>query len=303
MKIVFLISGWLLLSGFCANRLDAQTTNGSKPEEQNSIRVMSYNIRYGTAKDGPNHWEKRREFLVETIAAFGPDLLGTQETLAEQRDFLQAKLTAYDSFGVGRDDGRDNGEMAALFYRSSRFEKLDGGHFWLSETPATVGSKGWDAALPRIATWVKLRDRKTANSKSILFLNTHFDHVGKTARAESALLIRRKLSELGQGCHLVVTGDFNAEVGSGPYAALFADVAEQASQVVDTFRVANPIITSNDGTFSGFKAKQTSGARIDWIGCSRDWKVRSAAIDRTERDGNTPSDHFPVTAILDHERE
>src|SRR6478735_1787061 len=123
------------------------------------VRVMSFNIRYGTARDGDNHWDKRKDFLATTITAFDPDLLGTQETLAFQRDFLTEKLKGHAAFGAGRDDGKDRGEMAALFYRTARFEKLAGGHFWLSETPDRVGSKGWDAALPRIASWVKLKDR------------------------------------------------------------------------------------------------------------------------------------------------
>src|SRR5690348_4536765 len=102
------------------------------------LRVMSFNIRYGTAKDGENHWDKRHQFLLETIQAFDPDLLGTQETLAFQREYLAEKLKVYDIFGVGRDDGREAGEMAALFYKRDRFEKLDGGNFWLSETPDQV---------------------------------------------------------------------------------------------------------------------------------------------------------------------
>lgn len=271
----------------------------SHREPSEAVRVMSFNIRYGTANDGDNHWSKRKEFLAETIVAFDPDLLGTQETLADQRDFIATKLVGYESFGVGRDDGKDRGEMAALFYRSSRFEKLSGGHFWLSETPETVGSKGWDAALPRIATWVKLKDRKKASAKPILFLNTHFDHRGKQARQEAASLIRQKIQELGAECDLIVTGDFNADEGSEPYAALFASEREKASPLVDTFRIANPNKSKSEGTFSEFKANQTSGPRIDWIGCSRNWQIKSASIDRTERTGHTPSDHFPVTAILE----
>jgi len=264
-----------------------------------AIRVMSFNIRYGTANDGENHWSKRKEFLVETIAAFNPDLLGTQETLADQKDFIASKMTDYESFGVGRDDGKTGGEMAALFYRASRFEKIDGGHFWLSETPDSVGSKGWDAALPRIATWVKLRDRKSPDSMPLLFLNTHFDHQGKQARTEAAKLIRRKLIELGTDCTLVVTGDFNAGVASDPYNALYADEGQKSSPIVDTFRIANPSHSGDEGTFSGFKGSQVAGPRIDWIGCSRHWQVRSAGIDRTARNENTPSDHFPITAVLD----
>ena len=267
-------------------------------EQSAEVRVMSFNIRYGTANDGDNHWSKRKEFLVETIKAFDPDLLGTQETLADQRDFIVAKLAGYEAFGVGRDDGKDGGEMAALFYRSARFEKLAGGHFWLSETPDTVGSKGWDAALPRIATWVKLKVRKKAEAKPILFLNAHFDHRGKLARQEAARLIRQKIQELGADCDLIVTGDFNADEGSEPYSALFANEKENASPLVDTFRIAKPNKSTTEGTFSEFKASQISGPRIDWIGCSPDWSVTSAAIDRTTKNGRCPSDHFPIGAEL-----
>lgn len=261
------------------------------------VRVMSFNIRFGTANDGANHWDKRKDFLVETINTFAPDLLGTQETLASQRDFLAEKLKGFEAFAAGRDDGKEKGEMAALLFRTARFTKTAGGHFWLGESPDTVGNKGWDAALPRIATWVKLSDRTDPMGKPILFLNTHFDHMGKTARAESARLIRKTLVELGAGCRLIVTGDFNAGEGSDPYKALFA-AGDKPSPLVDTFRVALPSKTESEGTFNGFKPTAVSGPRIDWIGCSRDWDVRLAGIDRTVKDGRVPSDHFPVTAVL-----
>jgi len=261
-----------------------------------SLRVMTFNIRYGTAKDGENHWDKRREFLVETIRKFAPDLLGTQETLAFQRDYLLAELKGYEAFGVGRDDGKLKGEMAALFFRKDRFERTDGGHFWLSETPEIVGSKGWDAALPRIATWVKLKDRKR-DGRPIVFLNTHFDHLGKQARTRSAVLIRDRLESLGRDSSVVVTGDFNAGEGSEPYLALFEN-NRKAPSLVDAFRVANPMRANDEGTFNGFDTAARSGERIDWIGCSRDWKVKAAAIDRTIKDGKAPSDHFAVTAVL-----
>jgi endonuclease/exonuclease/phosphatase family metal-dependent hydrolase len=275
-----------------------QATVDMQPRDEGSIRVMSFNIRYGTANDGDNHWNKRKDFLMDTIHAFGPDLLGTQETLRDQRDFIMSKLAGYESFGVGRDDGKDGGEMAALFYRASRFEKLAGGHFWLSETPDTVGSKGWDAALPRIATWVKLRDLQNTQVKPIFFLNTHFDHQGRQARKEAAMLIRKKVLELGAECDSIVTGDFNAGADSDVFSALFADHALQESPLVDTFTHAHPKHEEGQGTFSGFQSTATAGPRIDWVGCSRSFQVLAAAIDRTQRDGRTPSDHFPVTAIL-----
>lgn len=262
------------------------------------VRVMSFNIRYGTARDGDNHWDRRKDFLVETIKAFDPDLLGTQETLGFQRDFLAEKLQGYDHLGVGRDDGGDRGEMMALYYKKERFEKLDGGHFWLSETPDTVGSKSWDSSLPRMVTWVKLRDRRQTDAPSILFFNTHFDHQGQTARLESARLLRRQIAKMAPDCSVIVTGDFNTGENSPPYQALFGPIDDKPSAVVDTFRANNPDPKPNEGTFTGFKADATAGARIDWIGASRDWQIRSATIDRTARDGRTPSDHFPVNAVL-----
>lgn len=277
--------------------LACAAAGASLPAADAPVRVMSFNIRYATAPDGDNAWDKRKDFLAETVRTFDPDLLGTQETLAGQRDFLAEKLPGHAAFAAGRDDGKDAGEMAAVFYRTARFDKLGGGHFWLSPTPAATGSKGWDAALPRIATWVKLRDRTAPAGLPVLFLNTHFDHRGQQARAESARLVRAKLVELGAGCRLVVTGDFNAGEGTDPYTALFADAAGKPSPVVDSFRVARPDRGPDEATFSGFRAA-ARGERIDWIGCSRDWDVRLAGIDRTARAGRSPSDHFPVFAVL-----
>lgn len=264
------------------------------------LRVMSFNIRYGTAGDGDNHWDRRREFVVETIKKFQPDLLGTQETLGFQRDYLAQHLPDYEVLGVGRDDGGDSGEMMAVYFRKDRFQTLDSGHLWLSETPETIGSKSWDSSLPRMVTWVRLRDLKAPKSPAILFLNTHFDHRGPIARLESARLLRRTIeSKLAtDGDSIVLTGDFNAGDDSQPYAALFGELENRMSPVVDAFRVAHPERTLEEGTFSGFAANARKGARIDWIAVSRDWTIQSAEIDRTARNQRTPSDHFPVTAVL-----
>lgn len=272
--------------------------NRAETGETPAIKVMSFNIRYGTAADGENHWNKRKDFLAETIRAYHPHLLGTQETLAAQRDYLAKQLEGYDGLSAGRDDGKDKGEMAALFWRRERFEKLQGGHFWLSDLPDKPGSKGWDAALPRISTWVKLRDRKAPDSKPILFVNTHFDHLGVKAREESMRLMRERIETLGKGCSIIVTGDFNAGEDSVPYQILFGKQDGKESLLLDTFRRAHPVRGKEEGTFNGFRPTATAGARIDWIGCSRDWTVLKADIDRTVRDGRTPSDHFPVTAEL-----
>jgi endonuclease/exonuclease/phosphatase family metal-dependent hydrolase len=285
--------GWLVIGW-----LGCTTFAIAADELATDLRVMSFNIRYGTAKDGENRWELRKEFLAGTIREFRPDLLGTQETLKTQRDFLASRLPDHEVLGVGRDNGKDQGEMTALYYRRDRFEVLDSGHFWLSETPDVPGSKSWDSSLPRMVSWVRLRDRKQPAAPPIVFANTHFDHLGTVARLESAQMLRRRAEERQSDDSLILTGDFNASENSDPYRAVFGPHVNQPSPLVDTFRSVHPERGPREGTFSGFKVTETNGGRIDWIGVSRDWTVLSAGIDRTARDDRTPSDHFPVTAVL-----
>lgn len=261
---------------------------------------MSFNIRYGSAKDGENHWEKRKPLVAQTIQTFSPDLLGTQETLGFQKQYLEDQLPQYSSIGVGREDGGQTGEMTAIFYRTERFEHLDEGHFWLSETPEVVGSKSWDSSLPRICSWVKLRDRQT-DDQPILFVNTHLDHRGPEARKQSAMLLRKKIDKLGKGFACILTGDFNAAPNSEPYRILFADPGQanpQSITLIDTFAKTHPNAAGREASFSGFRPNILEGTRIDWIAVSKDWQIDAAAIDRTDYDGRLPSDHYPITATL-----
>ncbi len=289
LKFILAISLACLLLSTASSQTGKSTTD---------VRVMSYNIRYGTAKDGDNHWDKRKDFLIETIKAFNPDLLGTQETLGFQRDFLAEKLSGYEVLGVGRDDGQETGEMTALYFKRARFEKLDGGHFWLSETPNIPGSKSWDTSLTRMVTWVKLRDKLQSKSKPLMYFNTHFDHRGEQARVESAKLIRRKVEEAAKTCRVIVTGDFNAGEDTQPYQAFFGSLDGKPSLVRDVYRTTHPKREANEGTFSAFKADATTGPRIDWIGVSSEWEVLKSEIDRTTREGRTPSDHFAMIAVI-----
>ncbi len=273
-------------------------------EDVPPVRVMSFNLRYGTAKDGVNHWDNRKEMVVQTIQAFTPDLLGTQETLTFQRDFIAEHCPNLQPFGVAREDGKDKGEMAAIFYDRDRFELLDSGNFWLSETPDQAGSKGWDALLPRISSWVKLKDKRDTEALPIFFLNTHFDHVGRTARVESAKLMRKMVQELGRDHRVVVSGDFNSGIGSVVYKELL-DGPEggepKGSSVIlsDSYLATqSPHPDTFEGTTPGFDPNRVQGNRIDWIFASQQWEVRSARIDRTSMNGRTPSDHFPITAVL-----
>lgn len=283
------------------NRTPQPETREQMPWREDAsarVRVMSLNLRNAAAPDGPNAWDRRKQLLIDTVRAFDPDLLGTQETLLVQRDYLAEKMEGFSVVGVGRIDGKEEGEFAAVLFRSLRFEMIDNGHFWLSETPEVIGSCGWDASLTRMATWVKLKDLRTPNARPIFFLNTHFDHVGEQSRTRSARLLRRKMHQIGVGCRWIVTGDFNTGDESDAYAAMFADSDDGPSPLIDTYRAIHPQRGPEEGTFCEFRLERRYGMRIDWIGCSRDWHVCEAAIDHSSDNGRMPSDHFPVTAIL-----
>lgn len=269
-------------------------------EYPNAVRVMSFNVRYGTASDGDNHWEKRKNHLVETIRNYDPDLLGTQENLPFQRDFIQSNLGKFDVVSAGREDGKEKGETTAIYYKSSRFELIESGHFWLSDTPNVVGSKSWDSSLPRICSWVLLKDKKRINPSAppLLFMNTHFDHKGSVARKESAKLIRAEIEKRGKECDLIVTGDFNAAANSEPYQVLFDDSVPSHFVLQDTYLVTHGRNVTKSGTFNGFNAQSNDGPRIDWIGVSKSWKVLKAKMDFSTKQGRVPSDHFPVTADI-----
>lgn len=258
-------------------------------EEAPELRVMSFNIRYGAAKDGDNAWPHRKELVVKTIREFNPDLLGTQETLPFQAEYLSSELPEYSKIGWTRETN-PKGEQCAIFYRSDRFELTQSGQFWLSETPDEKYTKSWDSSLPRVATWVVLSDKQDADNQFV-FVNTHFDHRGKTARHESAKLVHQRASEL-DGTPIILTGDFNCPEGSKPWKALTLP-----GLLKDTRRVAHPDPQESEGTFNGFRG-QAGEARIDWILTTDDFAVHSAEIVRTHDQGRYPSDHYPVTAVL-----
>jgi endonuclease/exonuclease/phosphatase family metal-dependent hydrolase len=264
-----------------------------------SVRVMSFNVRYATAADGKNSWPNRQELLLETIKNFSPDLLGTQETLPVQAEYLKDKLSGYTLIGVGRDDGKLRGEQSALLFKEDRFELVDSGHFWLSETPDVPGSKSWDSALPRMVSWARVADR-SAGGKRFIYLNTHFDHQGQQARVEAAKLIRRWLVQHAAGQPIVITGDFNATESNEVYQQL-VKVDDSSLLLLDAYREVHPEVSPLEGTFHGFTGIR-NGWRIDWILHSPHFKAKAAEIDCSSRDGCYPSDHYPVTAVLEYEQ-
>jgi endonuclease/exonuclease/phosphatase family metal-dependent hydrolase len=287
----------LLTTGLLHSSMAQLEHQGTKAVGGPAIKVLSYNIRYGSANDGDNHWIKRSPEVVNLIREWDPDLLGIQESLAFQTDFLREKLPAYEVIGVGRDDGKQQGEMVAVFFRRQRFQIIDSGNFWLSENPQVVASRSWDSSMTRMATWIRLKDLSDVKQREIVFLNTHFDHIGETSRIESSKLLRQKLLEISVQRNLIIVGDFNADEGSKPYQVLL-DRSDHNLSLIDTYRQVYPSRKAGEGTFSNFQGSQIDGARIDWILASSNWKVESASIDRTESEGRTPSDHFPVKASL-----
>ncbi len=277
------------------------------------LRVMTFNVRYGTADDGPDSWATRRARLVETVRAFSPDVLGTQECLAAQADDLRAAFPEYAFVGVGRDDGARAGEMCAIFYRRDRFTKLAEGHFWLSDTPRVPGSVGWDAALTRMATWVELRDIHDPRALFHVY-DTHFDHMGGEARMRSAQLVADSIAAMSGFRRAIVMGDFNAPARLGnvpsPYAVLtersLADSAGRPAgraagpasrgALLDAYRALHPG-NDEEATYHGFTGG-TRGDRVDWILATEDLIPIECRIVRDRVDGRYPSDHFPVMAIL-----
>src|SRR5829696_6876401 len=180
------------------------------------LKVMSFNIRrLNRDPQEPNGWAGRREHVIESIREFDPDLLGMQEAYGAQVEELRAALPGYAVVSRGRDKSGLLSEASPVFFKQARFEKLDSGVFWLSDTPDTPGSVGWDAALPRLVTWIKLRDIK--DGVSFLWMNTHWDHKGKNARLQSAKLMRAKVDAAPREVPLLPTGDFTTPEKLEPY--------------------------------------------------------------------------------------
>lgn len=254
------------------------------------LRVMSFNIRYGTANDGKDAWPKRQDLVAGVIRDFQPDLLGTQETLPLQAEFLKSEFPEFQYVGWSRDSNL-NGEQCGILLRRERFEIVGSGQFWLSETPDEKFSKSWDSSLPRVVTWVRLKDKQSDN-REFLFANTHFDHLGKEARKQSAILVRQRLLEMAPHLPIIVTGDFNCPEGSEPWNELLRD-----GMLKDSLRQVHPVRTENEGTFHGFTGTPGEG-RIDWILTSDRLRATESTIVRSSENGRFPSDHFPVTAIL-----
>ena len=254
------------------------------------LRVMSFNLRNDDPRDGENGWPIRFPRIAETLHFYRPDVLGCQEAFDRQVKKLAGALPDYKWVGVGRDDGKTKGEYAPIFYNAARLEAVDGGTFWLSPTPDKVGSVGWDAVLPRIATWARFRD-KLDGGREFLVFNAHLDHVGETARGESAKLIVARAAKIAAGLPLVVTGDFNSGPDTGAYRTM-------AEHLTDARAIAETTL-GPAGTFGTFAPTGKPAPRIDYIFVSAGAAVRRFATLTQAWDGRHASDHFPILADVD----
>lgn len=285
----------LLLGSLLAASLlgcTARTTLDASPDAMAPLRVISYNIRYNNPGDGINAWPERRARVAALLRFHDADLIGVQEALAGQIADLDAALPRHAWLGVGRDDGDTTGEYSAIFYRTDRLELLDEGTFWLSPTPSVPGSRGWDAAITRIATWARFRDLQSGTA--FVHLNTHFDHVGTEARTESARLIVEWLGVVDGTTPVVVTGDFNAAPDSPPYEVL--TTALRDARVASEQEPYGP-----GGTFSSFDVTRPLGPRIDYVFVRGPVQVVQQATLTESTEARYPSDHLPVLADLQWE--
>ena len=258
------------------------------------LSVMSYNIRMDTSNDGVNQWHHRRSRVIHLIESYSPDLLGVQEPVSKQMFDLREDLSlTYDSSGVGRNDGKDQGEFSAIFYRRDRFELLQQGTFWLSETPDKPGKRGWDAQCPRICSWVQLKDR--LSNKEIFFFNTHLDHAGRIARHEGARLILSRISQIaGSSSPIVFTGDFNSTIESNAYRTIVTNAFLQDAKQLSETNHSGP-----EGTWSTFDVKHGIGDRIDYVFINPlQFRVIKHSHLTESNNKYYPSDHLPVFTVL-----
>jgi endonuclease/exonuclease/phosphatase family metal-dependent hydrolase len=261
---------------------------------QQPVRVMTFNIRLNTASDSLNAWPYRKDLVASQILFHQIELLGVQEALHDQMLDLQQRLPQYKTVGGGRDDGQTKGEYSAIFYDTTRLQLLANDMFWLSETPTAIGLKGWDAAITRIVTWAKFKDRKT---KKIFFaFNTHYDHVGKIARRESSKLLLQKVQEIAGSTPAVITGDFNAQPTDEPIQVLVDK--DNRLRLTDSKQLSQTPHYGPTGTFNAFRSKETSNQPIDYIFVKGNWKVLTHATISQTWMGRFASDHFAVMAEL-----
>jgi endonuclease/exonuclease/phosphatase family metal-dependent hydrolase len=259
------------------------------------LTIASYNIRYDNRGDADkgDGWATRYPTIANIIKFNDFDVFGAQEVLHNQLLNLADSLPGYKWLGVGRDDGKEAGEYAPIFYKTDKFKLLNNGHFWLS-TDTEKPNKGWDAALPRICTWAYLQDIKTGFK--FYFFNLHMDHVGVEARKQSSILVLNKIKQMAGKIPTILTGDFNVDQTNESYTLI-----NTSGVLRDCFTLA-PVKLADNGTFNSFKINAVTKARIDHIFVTKDFTVKRYGILTNTFNGHLPSDHYPVIVVADFKK-
>ena len=266
----------------------------NKRSDEDILKVMTFNIRYDNPRDSANAWPNRASFICRFLKDEEPDLIGMQEVLARQYEYLDSVMTDYSSIGVGRSDGAKGGEMNPVFFRKGRFDLIRTRTFWLSDTPEVAGTKAWGAGLPRIVTWVELSEKTT--SEHFYFFNTHFAHDSDSARIMSSGLLLDKVDSIASGFPFVITGDLNMVISSKGYEILTGPY-ESVPLLSDTYAVSEKRPLGPAYTFNGF-SDSTSSGRIDYVFVRNGIKVLEHKTFIRKEHGIYISDHWPVMATV-----
>ena len=251
-----------------------------------ALRIMSFNIRLPAESDGVDYWETRKPLAVRMLREQQPDVIGLQELVKAQADYLVRELPQYAWFGRGREaDG--GGEHMGVFYRKDRLKVIESGDFWLSDTPDVAGSITWGHPHPRMVTWALFEQR--SDGRRFYLFNTHLPYrdEDEAARLKGAQAIARRLATLPDDVPVVLTGDFNTTPDSDAHAVL-------AGTLQDAWTTA-PRVEGIDATFHGFTGR--ADRRIDWI-FVRGAQLESITSVTTRWNNRYPSDHFPLVATL-----
>lgn len=276
-----------ILAFIMAAAIFIPTSVSAKASTEKEFKVMSYNIRMATGKDGTNSWEFRFPATIEMIKDQKPDVIGVQEALTSQILFIEEYCRDYDNVGVGRDDGKKKGEHMSIFWNKKTVKLLQWGTFWLSETPEKP-SRGWDAMCRRTATWALMKDKKTG--KKFYFVNTHLDHKGAEARKNGLKLIVDRIESINPyGYPMVLTGDFNMKPDNPALSDLDAKM-QSARKVAPK--------TDNHNTYNSWSVKPTDKV-IDYIYISGFSScLEYQTIMKKYADKPFVSDHYPIFARL-----
>ncbi len=258
------------------------------------IKVVSYNIRLATDSDGENAWKYRKDKFNSFLHDLQPDVFGLQEVMHEQLMHIVDDFSGFAFAGVARDDGKTAGEFSPVFYNVRKYFLFDSGTFWLSQTPTIAGSRGWDAACNRVVSYVGLQDLTTG--KNFYVFNTHFDHIGELARQNSAYLLLRTVDSIGGELPCIITGDFNANRESEPYQILTNHQSRLG--FIDSYYLAE----KKEGvgySYTGFKVNGIEPELIDYIFVKNISRVKLFNINNTNDGINYPSDHLPITTLIE----